>query len=146
MQQSKGSVFLKVTGLLMIIGGVFTIIVSGIPGIIGYSAGKVIANSGELTAGQVVGTLTLVGAIASLIGGLLELITGIVGVKNHNKPEKATTCLVWGIIVLVINAISLIMAFAGGMSGVGTIIATVVGSLVLPVLYVIGAVKNKQSV
>lgn len=146
MQQSKGSVFLKVSGILLIIGGVYTILFAGIRGIIGYIAGTVIANSGELTAGRVVGTLTLVGAIVSLIGGTLELITGIVGVKNNNKPEKATTCLVWGIIVLVINAAVLIMALAGGISGVVTIIATIVGSLVLPVLYIIGAVKNKQSV
>lgn len=146
MQQSKGSVFLKVSGILLIIGGVYTILFAGIRGIIGYSAGTVIANSGELTAGRVVGTLTLVGAIVSLIGGILELITGIVGVKNNNKPEKATTCLVWGIIVLVINAAVLIMALAGGISGVVTIIATILGSLVLPVLYIIGAVKNKQSV
>lgn len=146
MQQSKGSVFLKVSGILMIIGGVYTILFSGILGIIGYSAGTVIANSGGLTAGQAVGALTLIAAIVSLIGGILELITGIVGVKNNNKPEKATACLVWGIIVLVINAAVLIMALAGGISGVVTIIATILGSLVLPVLYIIGAVKNKQSV
>ncbi len=146
MQQSKGSVFLKVSGILMIIGGVYTILFSGILGIIGYSAGTVIASSGELTAGQAVGALTLIAAIVSLIGGILELITGIVGVKNNNKPEKATTCLVWGVIVLVINAAVLIMALAGGISGVVTIIATILGSLVLPVLYIIGAVKNKQSV
>ena len=93
MQQSKGSVFLKVSGILLIIGGVYTILFAGIRGIIGYSAGKVIANSGELTAGQMVGTFSLVGAIVSLIGGILELITGIVGAKTTTSPRRRLPAL-----------------------------------------------------
>lgn len=145
MQKSKGSGFLKVCGILMIIGGALTIVISGILGISGYVVGNEMVNSGELQAGQTIGTVVLVSAILSLIGGILELIAGIVGVKNNNKPEKATLCLVWGIIVLVLNLISLIFSLSGGSSGVGSIIVSVIFSLALPVLFIIGAVQNKKS-
>ena len=145
MSNSKGRVFLKVCGILMIIGGAITIIVSGILGLVGYAAGNAIASAGDQSAGEVVGVLVLVGAIISLISGILELIAGIVGVKNANKPEKATTCLVWGIIVLVLNIIGMILTFVGDSSGAGTIIVSIITSLVVPVLYIVGAVLNKKT-
>ncbi len=145
MQKSKGSGFLKVCGILMIIGGALTIIFSGVMGIIAYVAGSALVSSGEVGTGEIVGTALLIGAILALISGILELIAGIVGVKNHNKPEKSTACLVWGIIVLVLNVISLILSFAGGSSNVATIIVSVLCGLALPVLYIIGAALNKKS-
>ena len=145
MQNSSGRVFLKVCGILMIIGGIFSIIVSGILGLIGYFGGNEIAQAGNYASGEVIGTIIIVGAIISLIGGIIELIAGIVGVKNSDKPEKATTCIVWGFIVLVINVISIIMSISGGSSNVGSIIGSVIFSLALPVLYLVGAFKNKKS-
>ena len=146
MQNSKGNVFLKVCSILMIIGGAVTIIFSGVLGLVAYIAGTGIADTGDWGGGQIVGTVFLLAAIIALIGGILELIAGIIGVKNSNKPEKAVTCLVWGIIVLVVNIISMILTFVGGNSNAGTIIATVIAGLALPILYIIGAVLNKRSI
>ena len=96
MEKTKGSGFLKVTGILMIIGGGLSIILG---------------------------------------------IVSLLGVANCKKPEKATACLVWGIIVAVVDVLSNVLAVvAGGDFSVSSLIL----GLVLPVLFIIGAALNKQ--
>ncbi|MBR3243463.1 MAG: hypothetical protein IKF90_12325 [Parasporobacterium sp.] len=141
---AQGRNFLKVCGILMIIGGAVTIIVSGIIGIVGYVAGSAVSGMGEYGAGAVLGVAALISAILYLIGGIVELIAGIIGVKNNNRPEKATTCIVFGFIVLVINLIGTILSISGS-SSAGSIIVSIICSVALPVLYLIGAFLNKKS-
>ncbi len=128
----KGRKFLKVTGILMIIGGAFGII-GGIVAMIGAGA---LAAVLETSAGG----LMLASALI-LASAVFQLITGIMGVKNCDKPEKAQSCLVMGVIVAILSVS-------------GNIISNVLGSdfnifsyatgLIIPVLYIIGAVKNKE--
>ena len=86
----KGRKFLKVTGILMIIGGAFGII-GGIVAMIGAGA---LAAVLETSAGG----LMLASALI-LASAVFQLIAGIMGVKNCDKPEKAQSCLVMGVIV-----------------------------------------------
>ena len=128
----KGKKFLKVTGILMIIGGAFGII-GGIVAMIGSGA---LAAVLETSAGG----LMLASALI-LASAVFQLIAGIMGVKNCDKPEKAQSCLVMGVIVAILSV-------------AGNVISNVLGSdfniinyatgLVIPVLYIIGAVKNKE--
>ena len=128
----KGRKFLKVTGILMIIGGAFGII-GGIVAMIGSGA---LAAVLETSAGG----LMLASALI-LASAVFQLIAGIMGVKNSDKPEKAQSCLVMGVIVAILSV-------------AGNVISNVLGSdfniinyatgLVIPVLYIIGAVKNKE--
>ena len=128
----KGRKFLKVTGILMIIGGAFGII-GGIVAVIGAGA---LAAVLETSAGG----LMLASALI-LASAVFQLIAGIMGVKNCDKPEKAQSCLVMGVIVAILSVS-------------GNIISNVLGSdfnifsyatgLIIPVLYIIGAVKNKE--
>lgn len=128
----KGRKFLKVTGILMIIGGVFGII-GGIVAMIGAGA---LAAVLETSAGG----LMLASALI-LASAVFQLIAGIMGVKNCDKPEKAQSCLVMGVIVAILSV-------------AGNVISNILGSsfnilsyatgLVIPVLYIIGAVKNKE--
>ena len=128
----KGRKFLKVTGILMIIGGAFGII-GGIVAMIGAGA---LAAVLETSAGG----LMLASALI-LASAVFQLIAGIMGVKNCDKPEKAQSCLVMGVIVAILSVS-------------GNIISNVLGSdfnilsyatgLIIPVLYIIGAVKNKE--
>ena len=129
----KGRKFLKVTGILMIIGGAFGII-GGIVAVIGAGA---LAAVLETSAGG----LMLASALI-LASAVFQLIAGIMGVKNCDKPEKAQSCLVMGVIVAILSV-------------AGNVISNVLGSdfniinyatgLIIPVLYIIGAVKNKES-
>lgn len=128
----KGRKFLKVTGILMIIGGAFGII-GGIVAMIGAGA---LAAVLETSAGGL-----MLASVLILASAVFQLIAGIMGVKNCDKPEKAQSCLVMGVIVAILSV-------------AGNIISNVLGSsfnilsyatgLVIPVLYIIGAVKNKE--
>ena len=129
----KGRKFLKVTGILMIIGAAFGII-GGIIAMIGVGA---LAAVLETSAGGL-----MLASVLVLASAVFQLIAGIMGVKNCDKPEKAQTCLVMGIIVAILSV-------------AGNVISNVLGSdfnafnyatgLVIPVLYIIGAAKNKET-
>ena len=128
----KGRKFLKVTGILMIISAAFGII-GGIVAMIGAGA---LAAVLETSAGG----LMLASALI-LASAVFQLIAGIMGVKNCDNPEKAQSCLVMGVIVAILSV-------------AGNVISNVLGSdfnifnyatgQVIPVLYIIGAVKNKE--
>ena len=128
----KGRKFLKVTGILMIIGGAFGII-GGIVAMIGAGA---LAAVLETSAGG----LMLASALI-LASAVFQLIAGIMGVKNCDKPEKAQSCLVMGVIVAILsvsgNVISNILGSSFNILSYAT-------GLIIPVLYIIGAVKNKE--
>lgn len=128
----KGSKFLKVTGILMIVSAAFGII-GGIIALIGAGA---LAAVLETSAGG----LMLASALI-LVSAVFQLIAGIMGVKNCDKPEKAQSCMVIGVIVAILSV-------------AGNVISNVLGSdfnimnyatgLIIPILYIIGAAKNKE--
>lgn len=127
----KGASFLKVTGILMIIGGGISLIVA-IVALLGIAALALLgASSGMLYAA---GALTLVSAVA-------ELVTGIIGVANAKRADKAGMCMAWGIVVAVLCVAGCILTVVGG--GEFPVFSLILG-LVLPVLFIIGAAKNKQ--
>lgn len=129
----KGSKFLKVTGILMIVFGALALILS-IVAAIGLAALVAL----ELNTWQY--TLAV---ILMLVGSIFELIAGIVGVKNCNKPEKAGTCMVWGIIVIALSVLSNVLTLVGNPDNFS--IVNLLTGLVIPVLYLIGAVMNKKA-
>ncbi|MBQ8975615.1 MAG: hypothetical protein IJ072_07855 [Oscillospiraceae bacterium] len=129
----KGSGFLKVCGILMIIGGALGIILS-LTALAGVAALSALAETS--------GGMLTVACIVSLVSAVLELVAGIVGVANCKKPEKATACMVWGIIVAVLCVVGQIISVAAG--GTFNVLSCIVG-LVLPVLFIIGAALNKKS-
>lgn len=103
----KGATMLKVTGILMIIGGAISIIVS-ILAIIGIAA---IAYLSDGSAS--LGLLYASGALLT-VSSVAELIAGILGTANCKKPEKAKTCLAWGIVVAVLAVAGIILNAIGG--------------------------------
>lgn len=137
-QRANGSGILKATGVLMILGGVLVMFFSilatiGIAALDMYTYGEV--NLINLK-------LVYVSSAFAFFCGLIELITGIIGVMNANKPEKATTCVVWGVIFTVLCIIGNVLFIVSGLSfnlvwfGVG---------LVLPIVFIIGGLKNRES-
>lgn len=130
---AKGSGFLKVTGILMIIFGSIALIMALIA-LLGVSA--VVA----LGAAELLPLWLYAGAILSLLSAVAEMVAGIIGVKNCKRPEKANTCMGWGIVVAAMCLLGQILNVAGGSSF--DVFSLLLG-LVLPVLYIIGAYKNK---
>ena len=132
-ETAKGSGFLKVTGILMIIGGALALILA-IVAILGVATLAYISD-GELSSGILYASCAL-----ALVSAVAELVAGIIGVANCKKPEKVNTCIAWGIIVAVLCVLGVILNVVGG--GDFSIVSLLLG-LVLPALYIIGAVKNK---
>ena len=131
----NGHKFLKVTGILMIIGGALSTIL-GIVAVLGVAALAYIA-SAQTEAG-----ILYASTILLLISGVVELIAGIIGVINAEKPQKAKACIVWGALVAILSVASTILGVVGGSD---FSVSGLVLGLVLPVIYIIGAVKNMQS-
>ncbi len=129
----KGSKFLKVTGILMIVFGALALILSIVAAIGLATLAALDLNTWQYTAA----------VILMLVGSIFELIAGIVGVKNCNKPEKAGTCMVWGIIVIALSVLSNVLTLVGNPDNFS--IVNLLTGLVIPVLYLIGAVMNKKA-
>ena len=129
----KGSKFLKVTGILMIVFGALALILSIVAAIGLAALVSLDLNTWQYTAA----------VILMLVGSIFELIAGIVGVKNCNKPEKAGTCMVWGIIVIALSVLSNVLTLVGNPDNFS--IVNLLTGLVIPVLYLIGAVMNKKA-
>lgn len=127
-----GSKFLKVTGILMIIFGSIALITS----IVAMLGLGVIEALGVSTG------LLWVSGIISLVGAVAEFVAGIIGVVNWNKPEKANTCIGWGVAVAAMCVISNVFTLIGYAENFSVI--SLVCGLVIPVLYLIGAFKNKK--
>ena len=134
-QTAKGATFLKVTGILMIIGGAIALI-------LGFVAVAAVAALAYLSDGAISSGLLYAASILTLISAVAELVAGIVGVVNSKKPEKAGACIVWGVIVAVLRVAGCILTAVGGSSF--PVVNLILG-LVLPALYVIGALKNKNA-
>ena len=130
---TKGTGFLKVTGILMIIGG-------GISIIMGIIAALSVAALAYIAGGDS-SALLYASVVLMLISAVAELVAGIIGVVNCKKPEKAGVCIAWGIIVAVLSVAGTTLNSVGG--GTFSVFSLILG-LVLPVLYIIGAVFNKK--
>lgn len=129
----KGRKFLKVTGILMIIGGAFGII-GGIVAMIGAGALAAVLETSAVG--------LMLASVLVLASAVFQLIAGIMGVKNCDKPEKAQACLVMGIIVAILSVAGNVTSNVLGSSF--NILSYATG-LIIPVLYIIGAAKNKET-
>ncbi len=132
--KTKGTGFLKVTGILMIIGGAVSIILSIIAAL-GIAALAYISDEAVSSA------LLYASVILMIVSAVAELVAGIIGVANCKKPDKAGSCIVWGIIVAVLSVAGTVLNSVGG--GSFSAFSLILG-LVLPALYIIGAAFNKK--
>jgi len=136
--EAKSNGFLKVTGILMIIGGVLSFIV----GIIAVLGVALVATIAAAAGAPVSAGLLTFSCILVLVSGVVSFVAGIMGVKNANKPEKAQKCIVIGIIVIILSILGTILSLAAG--GKFNFINLITG-LIIPVLYLLGAFQNKKA-
>lgn len=127
-----GSKLLKVIGILMII-------FAGIAIVLECIAMAGVAAAASLGASTGMYWLAL---ILGAVGAVLELVAGIIGVKNWNKPEKAQTCVILGIVIIAFQILSDIFTLVSYSQNFN-VLSAVLG-LVIPVLYLIGAFQLKK--
>jgi len=138
----KSNAFLKVSSILMIIGGSFGLLF----GIFVLLFGVVLAIAAIHNPGpgvNVVAGLVETGIVLALVGTLVQFIAGIVGLKNAKNPEKANLCIILGVINAVFVLASLILDYIGG--GIHNFynVFLVLFGLVIPTLYLLGAFQLK---
>ncbi|MGB4610751.1 MAG: hypothetical protein WBH77_09050 [Saccharofermentanales bacterium] len=134
----KGATMLKVVGILMIIGAGIGIIVSIISiTTVGAMLSLAAAFGVAPSAGLVYASLAL-----AIIGSIIQLIAGILGVKHNNNKAKAGNLVIWGGAVAGLNLVSAILSAIGGN---GFPILSLLLGMVVPVLYIVGAMQNKNS-
>ena len=128
----KGHKFLKVTGILMIIAAVFSIIAGVLVGVLAAGLG---AESGL--------TFPYWAALfLTLVGGICQMIAGIKGIKHSKRSEKAGKLIVWGVIVAVFSVLSIVMSLVNG--GEFNVVSILTG-IAIPALYIYGAVLNSKA-
>ena len=133
---NNGQKFLKITSILMIIGGIIAAI-AGVIAILGVSALVALAGNADGTG------LLYASSILVTILSVIEIIAGVKGLKACKAPENAGKCVTWGIVIAVLSMISMAIGLIGG----GKFdVTNLVLNLLIPVLYVYGALKTKASV
>jgi len=135
---APGRGLLKISGILLIILGSLQLLL-GLLSIAGIFMPGVIEAAAE-QAGTTA-EMVIIGAVVLVILGAIYLVAGILGVKNCDKPEKVQVCFVVGVIMILIVIVSAGMdAMAGNLKWYNILIG-----LVFPVLYLLGAIKNKEA-
>ncbi len=130
----KGKKYLKVTGILMIIGGCIGII-GGIIALISVGA---LATLLETSMGSL-----MFGSLLVLISSIIQLFAGIMGVRYCARPEKAQNCMMIGTVVAVLSVTGNLISVTAGN---GFNVMNTITGLILPVLYIIGAMLNKNEI
>ncbi len=145
--EAKGSKLLKVSSILMIIGGIAGAVLSVLMvALAGASTAMLSDESIQQSiaeAGTTTGTVSAVlwvAAIFIVIASVVEIVAGFKGKNNWNNPTKAQTLLGLGIACAVLSLIGNIM-FA---SDSGVSIVSILTGLILPVLYIIGTIQLKK--
>ncbi len=137
----QGSTFLKVMGILMIIFGAIALVM-GIIALAGV--GVILAYAG--VEGTLFAGLFTFASVLVLLGAAMELIAGILGVKNWNRPERAGVCVGWGVAILVLCILSNLSTIisSANIPGAAVNYFSVLLGLVMPVLYLVAAVQCKN--
>lgn len=130
--ETNNTRLLKITSILMIIGGVMLTIL-GIMAVLGATVLTAMAGS---QAG-----LVIVAAVFILASGLISLIAGILGVSNAAKPEKALLLIKFGILAVLFSIVSNVMTLT---SGEDFNYSSVIIGLAIPMLFLYGAIQSKK--
>ncbi len=139
MMEIKGSKMLKVTGILEIILGILVIII-GLLAAVGAAAIMAGTVSATTLPAGVSGGIVMFSAILMLILGVVELIMGILGIKNCKNPQGAGKCFVFGIVVLALMVVSTILNIVAGSFAIYNLLG-----FIIPGLYTYGAFQVKNS-
>lgn len=145
--EQKGSMLLKVSSILMIIGGIVgavgSVLMAALAGLVtavssDSSVQKAASDSG-VSMGAVNAVLWI-GVAVLVISAVIEIIAGFKGKKNWNNPAEAKNLMILGIVCAVVSVIGNILYASGSTVSIISIFT----GLVIPVLYIIGTVQLKN--
>ena len=132
----KGQIALKITSILMVIGGVIAAVV-GVIAILGVKALAELAGTTTDT------SLLYASLVLVIVASVIQFIAGIKGIGACSAPQKAASCIKWGLIIAGLSICSMIIGLVAG--GEFNIVSLVL-NLLLPGFYVYGAMQLKNNV
>ena len=125
----EGSKMLKALSVLLIVFGVLSV------GITGFELVSLIK------LGLSVKTFWFP-VVFALAWAVVQVLTGVVGVKFWNRPEKAMLCILCAVLAMILCVASNVCMMVYGYGS--TTIISIVGGLVITVLYIMGAMHNHK--
>lgn len=126
---------LLVASILLLIGGIIAVIAS----LAGVGLGAILGMSDAAEAPTLEG-LFLTYFITTLVAAIVQVVASIYGIANHKKPEKAQTCFVFGLLLVAFAVLNIILSIC-----ISTFSWILILSLLLPLLYLGGAMANKPT-
>lgn len=104
----KGSKMLKGFGIVEIVFGGINFAVALIALFGALALGDAVNKVTGTSVGDAVKAILVIAAILSVVVGAVQLIAGILGVKNANDPEGAKICFGLGIALLALVVVSIV--------------------------------------
>ena len=123
-KRAKGEMFLKVSGIILILPGILRIIVT-------FGFTTILVVTAQMTGEGGAARWILMG-ILSLAGGGTGVTAGILGLKYGERPEKGGVCLGWSIAAAVLCLMNYF-----------NLVLTVI-SLIPVAFYIAGANMNRK--
>lgn len=135
----NGEKYLKIAGILLVLGGVVTAFMYGAIGLLlGVGASSI--HDPIMSLG---GPLVTLAFIALLLAGIYQIIVGILGIKYGSYYQKADLLFILGIILIVIDLISWLIYGSAGSFSISTILGMAL-NILIPAMYTYGAFLNKK--
>jgi len=136
---TKGNTFFKNTAILMAIFPIYNLIMGLINGV-GTLSGFINIEDFASSTGFIHTAI-----IFFIIGAIVQIIVGIIGMKNADSPDKMNSCILLGVVVMLIYAASQILDYLGG--GVHDTLDYIgmIAGFAIPAGFIIGAVQTKAS-
>lgn len=144
---AKGTACLRITGILLIIFGIMSILFAMIYGFVGALAFD------ELGKDTLTGLLIFYGLVGILMG-FFQIGVGAMCIHQAKREDHWTRCVVWGIVLLLIGIFCTILLFVtAGQIHVRSsyypqwfaFVIVIVGGIVLPLLVILGGILNRSS-
>jgi hypothetical protein len=129
-----GKKFVKVTSIIMIVGGSIAAI-AAIIGIMGISALVLLMESSE-GVGILYATTIMV-----FVASVIQIVAGIKGLKACKTPQAAGTCVILGFIIAGLAVVALVISVIAGND---FNFLSLVINLIVPGLYIYGALQIKK--
>lgn len=135
----KGSYYLKISGILLVIGGIMTSLVYGAMGLLlGVGSSRIHDPIMALGGALVTGAFT-----SLLVVGIFQIVVGALALKYNSVCQKGPMLLVMGIILFVADLVSWILYGLAGSFSLSAL-GSMALNLLIPAICILGAYLNKK--
>lgn len=135
----KGSYYLKISGIVLIVGGIITAMLYGAMGLLlGVGASRI--HDPIMALG---GVLVTAAFVSLFIVGVFQVVVGALAIKYNSVCQKAPLLMIMGILLFVADLISWVLYGLAGSFSLSAL-GSMVFNLIVPAICIFGAYLNKK--